>query len=161
MSPCQKAMRVQGMFWMHMSMVVVSNLPKVLHPKVGGCQGCNLMGKMYHYYMVPKPSHQTPKASCHVETWQQQKLKVGSWLFISSGNLLTLCFKLWALKINMYVNAFQQATKNKDKDVCQRCAASYEHQRSKCMSRLHRLCAHYILFIVESLKQTTTSACTL
>jgi hypothetical protein len=61
----------------------------------------------------------------------------------------------------MYVNVFQQVTNSKDKDVCQRCVASYEHQRSKWMSRFHRLCAHYILFIVESLKQTTTSACTL
>jgi hypothetical protein len=32
-----------------------SDSPKVFHPKVGGCQGYNLMGKMYNY-MVPKPS---------------------------------------------------------------------------------------------------------
>jgi hypothetical protein len=29
-------------------------------------------------YMVPKPSRQTLKASCRIETWQRQKLKLGN-----------------------------------------------------------------------------------
>jgi hypothetical protein len=35
-------------------------------------------GRCIINYMVPKPSRQTPKASCRIETWQRQKLKLGS-----------------------------------------------------------------------------------
>jgi hypothetical protein len=35
-------------------------------------------GRCIINYMVPKPSCQTPKASCRIDTWQRQKLKLGN-----------------------------------------------------------------------------------